>query len=107
MTVVRVKDRDGAERTVDATEGLPLMETLRDANIGVEGTCGGAMSCGTCHVYIDAAWAARLPARSGDETMMLEALADFVELRPTSRLSCQIPVDASLDGLPLEVAPQV
>jgi ferredoxin len=107
MTVVRVKDRDGAERTVDATEGLPLMETLRDANIGVEGTCGGAMSCGTCHVYIDAAWAAKLPAKSSDEAMMLEALADFVELRPTSRLSCQIPVDASLDGLPLEVAPQV
>ncbi|WP_028007127.1 2Fe-2S iron-sulfur cluster-binding protein [Solimonas flava] len=107
MTVVRVKDRAGAERDVEATNGVPLMETLRDAGFGIDGTCGGAMSCGTCHVYIDAAWAPRLPARSADEAAMLEALADFVELRPSSRLSCQIPVDDTLDGLAVEIAPQV
>ncbi|HET8882454.1 MAG TPA: 2Fe-2S iron-sulfur cluster-binding protein [Solimonas sp.] len=107
MTAVRVKGRDGAEQTIDATDGIALMESLRDAGLGVEGTCGGAMSCGTCHVYVDAAWADKLPAKSEDEAAMIEALADFVELRPTSRLSCQIPVDANVDGLGVEIAPQV
>lgn len=107
MTAVRVKGRDGVEQTIDATEGMALMESLRDAGLGVDGTCGGAMSCGTCHVYVAASWADKLPARSQDEADMIEALADFVELRPTSRLSCQLPVDASIDGLEVEIAPQV
>src|SRR3546814_11571828 len=96
MTAVRVKGRDGAEQTIDATDGMALMESLRDAGLGVDGTCGGAMSCGTCHVYVAAAWLDKLPAKSQDEADMIEALADFVELRPSSRLSCQLPVDASV-----------
>lgn len=107
MTAVRVKGRDGVEQTIDASDGMALMESLRDAGLGVEGTCGGAMSCGTCHVYVATAWADKLPAKSQDEADMIEALADFVELRSTSRLSCQIPVDASVDGLEVEIAPQV
>lgn len=105
MTAVRVKTRDGDEKTVDADGSLPLMEALRDAGCGVEGTCGGAMSCGTCHVYVDEAWLAKLPAKSEDESMMLEALADFVPLKPGSRLSCQIVAAADLEGLSLEIAP--
>src|SRR3546814_10840128 len=67
MTAVRVKGRDGAEQTIDATDGMALMESLRDAGLGVDGTCGGAMSCGTCHVYVAAAWLDKLPAQSQDE----------------------------------------
>ena len=106
MTAVRVKDRDGAERTIDADDGNLLMEALRDSGCGIEGTCGGAMSCGTCHIYVSDAWLGRLPAKSEDETMMLEALADFVPLKPGSRLSCQIGVNGDLDGLEIEIAPQ-
>lgn len=105
MADVRVKGRDGSERTLDATGALPLMEVLRNAGCGVEGTCGGAMSCGTCHVYIADAWAARLPPKGEDEQMMLEALGDFVELRPGSRLSCQIPMTEELSGIEVEIAP--
>ena len=105
MTAVRVKGRDGVEQTIDATDGMALMESLRDAGLGVEGTCGGAMSCGTCHVYIADAWAARLPPKGEDEQMMLEALGDFVELRPGSRLSCQIPMTPELSGIEVEIAP--
>ena len=83
------------------------MDTLRDADTGIEGTCGGAMSCGTCHVYVDPSWADRLPPKGEDEAAMLEAISDFVELRPSSRLSCQIAIDDSLDGLRLEIAPPV
>ena len=107
MTDVQVIGRDGVERTIDAANGCPLMESLREANTGIEGTCGGACSCGTCHVYVAAEWAARLPAKSEDEAMMLDAIGEFVEIRPTSRLSCQIPMKDKLAGLSVEVAPPV
>lgn len=107
MPAIRVTGRDGSVQTLQAATATPLMETLRDARLGVDGTCGGACSCGTCHVYVDSAWIARLPPKSEDETMMLEALADFVTIKPGSRLSCQIAVDEGLDGLTVEVAPDV
>lgn len=107
MAVVRVKGRDGTEHTVEATTGIALMETLRDANTGIDGTCGGAMSCGTCHVYVAQAWGDKLPPKSDDEQAMLEALGEVVPLRPTSRLSCQVPMTEAFDGLEVEIAPPV
>jgi 2Fe-2S ferredoxin len=105
MAEVRVTLRDGSQRTLQS-DGT-LMETLRNANTGVDGTCGGACSCGTCHVYVDPEWNDRLPPKGEDEDMMLEALAEFVELKPNSRLACQIPMDDSLSGIVVEIAPQV
>ncbi len=105
MAEVRVKDRTGAQHALDASEGRPLMEALRNANLGVEGTCGGECSCGTCHVYIDPAWVQRLPPRSEDEQLMLEALAEVGEVRPGSRLSCQIRMSEELSGLTVEIGP--
>ncbi|MCC2656943.1 MAG: ferredoxin [Panacagrimonas sp.] len=105
MPKVHVKNRDGSERELDADSGCALMDALRDGNTGVEGTCGGMMSCGTCHVYVDADWMARLPARSDDEAEMLAAIGEIVEVRSTSRLSCQIPMSEELAGLRLEIGP--
>lgn len=105
MLEVRATDRSGTEHKLEAERGRPLMEVLREANLGVEGTCGGACACGTCHVYVGAAWAGRLPAKSEDEQMMLEAIAELVEVRPASRLSCQIPVGDELNGIELEIGP--
>ncbi len=107
MTDVRVTGRDGVEKTLAATDGIPLMETLRDGDTGVAGTCGGACSCGSCHVYVDAEWIARLPPKNDDEIMMLEAIGEFVELKSTSRLSCQIPMSSALAGLAVTIAPEV
>lgn len=106
MAEIQVKDRDGTERTLQADSDTVLMEALRDGDTGVQGTCGGMCSCGTCHVYVAEAWVERLPPKGEDEQMMLEALADFVELRPTSRLACQIKLDDGLSGLVVEVAPE-
>ena len=53
-------------------------------------------ACATCHVYVEAPWAARLPPASQMEQDMVGFSA---ELRPTSRLACQIPVTEALDGL--------
>ncbi len=107
MAEIQVIQRDGSERSIDAPAGEPLMEALRDEDTGVEGTCGGTCSCGTCHVYVDPAWQHRVGAQGEDEEMMLEALAEFVEIRPGSRLACQICMSDELHGLKVEIAPPV
>ncbi|MDE0854639.1 MAG: 2Fe-2S iron-sulfur cluster-binding protein [Nevskia sp.] len=102
---VLATDRDGTAHRLEADTPRPLMEVLREAGVGVEGTCGGACACGTCHVYIGAAWGERLPQPGEDERMMLEAIGELVEVRPNSRLSCQIPLSAELNGIELEIGP--
>ena len=78
--------------------GQSLMRAAVDAGIdGIKADCGGLMTCATCHVYVDEAWADRLPLPSFDENAMLDMTA--AERRPTSRLSCQIVLDAELAGL--------
>ena len=88
---------DGMETTVEAKEGMSVMQTA--VNNGVDGIvaeCGGACSCATCHVYVDQEWFDKLPEAQSMEKEML----DFVmSPQPTSRLSCQIKVTAELDGL--------
>ncbi|MGB1580506.1 MAG: 2Fe-2S iron-sulfur cluster-binding protein [Nevskiales bacterium] len=105
MAQVKVKTRDGAEQTLESPNGIPLMETLRDEDMDVEGTCGGICSCGTCHVYVAEAWVDKLPPVGEDEAMMLEAIAEVVEVRPNSRLSCQIEISDEHEGLEVEVGP--
>ena len=105
MPRIHVKNRDGSERDLDAARGCVLMDALRDGGTGVEGTCRGMMSCGTCHVYVAADWLARLPAKSDDEAAMLDAIGEIVAVTPSSRLSCQIPVTEELAGLRLEIGP--
>ena len=57
---------------------------------------GGACACATCHVYVDEAWREKVGAPSPMEEDML----DFgFDVRPNSRLSCQIKVSDELDGL--------
>ena len=89
---------NGERYTLQAVAGKTLMRVAVDAGIdGIKADCGGVMSCATCHVYVDLAWIARLPVPSADEDAMLDMTA---ALRlPTSRLSCQIALDAGLDGL--------
>ncbi len=79
------------------------MYSLRDLDYGVEAICGGVCSCATCHVFVDDAWVARLPAREQDEEELLEELEYF---RPNSRLSCQIEVGPEFDGLKVTIAPE-
>ena len=79
------------------------MEGAIDNNLpGVLAECGGACACATCHVYVDNEWASRLEPLSDMEDAMLDSA---LSRQPNSRLSCQIEVDDSLDGLIVHVAP--
>jgi 2Fe-2S ferredoxin len=78
------------------------MEVIRDANLPLSAECGGACACATCHVYVDEAWVDRIPAAQQQEIDML----DFgVAVQENSRLSCQIKMNAELDGLTVTLAP--
>lgn len=105
MPMIHVTDRQGATHRVVAREGARLMFVLRDdAALEVEGTCGGCMACGTCHVLVDPEWVDRLPPPSSAELDMLDALAHVDPAR--SRLACQIVADPGVDGLRLALAPE-
>ena len=94
--------RDGEEREIEGDAGLSVMEVIRDAGIDeVLALCGGCCSCATCHVHVDPEFAAKLPPMSEDENDLLDSSSDRSE---TSRLSCQIPFSAELDGLKVRVA---
>lgn len=65
---------------------------------GIVGECGGAMSCATCHCYVDDAWVGKVGGPvNKDEEDLLEGVTS--ERKPTSRLSCQIVMTQELDGL--------
>jgi ferredoxin, 2Fe-2S len=103
MPTVRVIDRDGVERELNAPSGVSLMEPLRDMDDGVGAICGGMCSCATCHVYVDPEWVDRLPAPMSDEGDML---GDLRSRQDNSRLSCQVMLDDSLAGLKVQIAPE-
>jgi ferredoxin, 2Fe-2S len=97
MPSITFIDSTGESRTVDAELGSTVMEVaLRNGIPEIEAECGGACSCATCHVYVDAAWV----AATGGPSPMEEDMLDFAYgVQPTSRLSCQIKITQELDGL--------
>ncbi len=90
----------GAVRELDAPVGATILELARRESLALEGTCGGQMACATCHVLIDPDWYGRLSPPSAEEREMLELA---VRPRRTSRLGCQVRLDAALDGLAFTV----
>jgi 2Fe-2S ferredoxin len=97
MVEITYIDADGAARTVEAEVGSTVMETaIRNGVPGIVAECGGACACATCHVYVDEEWR----AATGEPQPMEEDMLDFAsDVRPNSRLSCQIRVRPELDGL--------
>ncbi len=102
MPKLIVVNRAGEETTVEATSGLTVMEAIRDNGFDeLLALCGGCCSCATCHVHVDPAFAALLPAMSEDENDLLDS-SDHRDA--TSRLSCQLPLTDALDGLRVTIA---
>jgi 2Fe-2S ferredoxin len=88
---------DGAEHRVPVDAGMTLMEgaVINDVP-GIVGQCGGICSCATCHCYVEGGWFATLPPASEGEREMIEKAYD---LRPESRLGCQVVVTEDLEGM--------
>jgi ferredoxin, 2Fe-2S len=97
MVKITYIDSTGTARTVEGEVGSTVMETAINHGVPeIEAECGGACACSTCHVYIDEAWREKV----GEASPMEEDMLDFAfEVRPNSRLSCQIKVRDELDGL--------
>lgn len=102
MVKLVIVGRDGEERTVEAEEGMSVMEAIRDAGFDeLLALCGGCCSCATCHVHVDPAALDRLPPIDGDEDDLLDSSS---HRDACSRLSCQIQLRPELDGLRVRIA---
>ena len=97
MAKIHFVDHSGETRTIDVENGATVMEAaIRNSIPGIEAECGGACACATCHVYVALEWTEIV----GKPSQMEEDMLDFAfEVRPSSRLSCQIKVTPALDGL--------
>ena len=102
MPKLIVTTRSGETSTIDTIDGLTVMEAIRDNGFDeLLALCGGCCSCATCHVHVDPEFFGKLPPISEDEDDLLDSSGDRDEY---SRLGCQIPFTADLDGLKVRIA---
>ena len=102
MAEIIVTTRAGTEVTLAARPGMSVMEIIRDGGIDeLLALCGGCCSCATCHVYV--AVGSETGTAGADEADLLDSSDHRT---PASRLSCQIPFTAALDGLRVTIAPE-
>lgn len=96
MIRVEFETSDGNKITAEGQAGISLLEVGQAAGLPLEGTCEGQMACSTCHIVVADEWFDRLAPASENEEDMLDLTT---QVERTSRLSCQIMLDESLDGL--------
>jgi 2Fe-2S ferredoxin len=97
MPRITFVSHNGTAETIEGEVGQSVMDAARNHGItGIEAVCGGGAACGTCHVFVQANWLARLPPTAQAEQDLLDFLT---QKQPNSRLSCQIPLEPRLDGL--------
>ncbi len=92
-------------REFEVQPGQTLLDVAKKNNMDeIEGACGGAMACSTCHVIVDPEWYGKLPVPTMDETDMLDLASGLTK---TSRLGCQIRLTEAMNGLIVRVPPSV
>lgn len=97
MVKVTYIEHSGARHDIEAEPGQTLREiAIRGGVNAIEGECGGACACATCHIYVPADWQSLTGSASEHELAMLECANDPDE---RSRLGCQITLTAEMDGL--------
>ncbi|GAB3675646.1 2Fe-2S iron-sulfur cluster-binding protein [Salinisphaera aquimarina] len=91
----------GTHVVIDVPVGQTVMEgaVQNDVN-GIVAECGGACSCATCHAYIDKSW---WPTIGEPDELELDMLEFAYETRDDSRLTCQVVVHESFDGLQIRI----
>ncbi|MFT3987574.1 2Fe-2S iron-sulfur cluster-binding protein [Aestuariivirga sp.] len=101
MPKITFIQHNGTEQTVNGLPGMSVMEVaVKNLVPGIDADCGGACACATCHVYIEPEWREKVGKRNPMEEDMLDFAFDVKE---ESRLSCQIKVNDTLDGLRVRV----
>lgn len=103
---INIIDRNGDKHTVLAPTDMAmnLMEVVRSYELAPEGTigvCGGMAMCASCQCYVNSHH--ELNAMEDEEEAML---SEAFNVKPNSRLSCQIPITESLSALEIELAPE-
>ena len=94
---------NGDRCEIDVPNGTSLMLAATAHGIeGIVGECGGAMSCATCHIFVDPAFVDLLPPIDETENQMLAYTA--AARTDTSRLSCQVVMTQALDGITVHIA---
>ena len=97
MPLVTYVEANGTEHVVDVQVGTSVMQgALNNLVPGIEGDCGGLCACATCHIYVPSEWA----KRCGEPEELEVNILDFAfDVKPQSRLACQIQLTPELDGL--------
>ncbi len=104
---IKIIDRKGIKHEIDAPTdmNMNLMEIVRSYELAPEGTigiCGGMAMCASCQCYILSDH--EMPEMSYDEDLML---SEAFNVKENSRLGCHIFIKEELDGLEVELAPEV
>ena len=103
---IKIIDRLGVMHTINAPTDMALniMEVVRLYELVPEGTigiCGGMAMCASCQCYVQSSHL--LPEKTADEEAML---SEALNVQPNSRLGCQIQINAEMDGIEVELAPE-
>ncbi|MFE2179225.1 2Fe-2S iron-sulfur cluster-binding protein [Streptomyces sp. NPDC059455] len=91
----------GETRPVDVPSGESVMKGAVNHGVpGIVGECGGQLTCATCHVHVAEEWTDTFAPADEEEADLLDIVDD---LRPNSRLGCQLLVTADHDGIVVDV----
>jgi 2Fe-2S ferredoxin len=102
MLKLKFIQNDGTERVVETYAGPSLMEAASAVGVeGIEALCGGSCICGTCQVYVRGGYDVVGPPGTEENLVLGETGVQ----QPNSRLSCQIRLSESCDGMTFTVAP--
>ncbi|MEE2746078.1 MAG: 2Fe-2S iron-sulfur cluster-binding protein [Pseudomonadota bacterium] len=94
---------NGEATEVRAEKGTTLLQLAQSNDVAIEGACEGSLACSTCHVIVENEWFSKLLPPTEEEEDMLDLCYD---VRPTSRLGCQILITDELDGLVVNLPPE-
>lgn len=106
MPTVFFEDPAGQMHGIDVAVGASVMSAAVTNGVrGIVAECGGALSCASCHVYVDGEWIDKTGRAEDLEDDLEDEMLDgtISERLETSRLSCQIIVTDELDGLRVRI----
>lgn len=100
MATITFFDSEGARTVVEAEPGKTLLEIAEEHDVKLGSACGGVCACSSCHCYI----------REGGDSLeeMEDAEEDRLDMgfdvRPSSRLGCQVKVPDEPENLVVEIS---